>query len=274
MLQAAYRLVYEEYQKCLIAIAEQPFYVGFAREKWRHSLQVMGAGNYLVKRIAWLKDKSPQYIEMVKTAIFLHDVCRFKEITCYAAGNHHLDHGIAGCELLQQTPPFNDIRIWLPIKHHGHLIEALYTDPEYRNIADKNLQAQIEQIAFIIRDADKIANLHMLTQEKNQWFLFLGKAEADYRPQTDGLISEIIRREAFEGKTVNRDSRLTTADRIVGYLSWFTDINYRASVDFCQRLNVIEKLIKIFADHCIDEPFKTQYIDYFKTDLHNRHYLD
>lgn len=274
MLQAAYDLLYSEYQKCLAAVAAQPFYIGFAREKWRHSLQVMGAGNYIIKRINWLKNKSPQYIDMVKTAIFLHDVCRFAEISLMAVEHKKLDHGIAGCQLLRQTPPFNDIRIWLPIKHHGHLITELYADAEYQNIADKNLQAEVEQIAFIIRDADKIANLHMLTQEKGQWLLFLGKAEKDYQPQADGLISDIIKREAFEGKTVNRDARLTTADRIVGYLSWFTDINYRASLDFCQRLNVIEKLIKIFADHCIDEPFKTQYIDYFTTDLRQRHYLD
>ena len=44
----------------------------------------------------------------------------------------------------------------------------------------------------------------MLTHEKNVLFLFLGKNEAEYDPAVDGVISDIIRKEAFEDITVSR----------------------------------------------------------------------
>ena len=38
---------------------------------------------------------------------------------------------------------------------------GMYADDEYQNISNKKLQKEVEEICFIIRDADKIANLHI-----------------------------------------------------------------------------------------------------------------
>ena len=273
VLKEAYDLLEQKYSHCCDLVKNDEFFTLYADEKKRHSLQVMGAGNYIIRRVQWLKNKPESYIEMVKTAVFLHDVCRFEEIEYLFAGKKNYDHGVEAGNLLQTIPLFNDIRIWLPIKHHGHLIEELYADEVYQNIRDKELQKQVELICFIIRDADKIANMHMMVNEKNILPLFLGKTDETYCPQTDGVVSDIINEEAFAGIKVSRDFRARVADRCISYLSWFTDINYQASVCFCNKLNVIPKLITLFENHCCDEDFKKQYLEYFNNYLKERVYL-
>ncbi len=271
MLKEAYDLLEIEYKKCLSSVHNNKDLKAYAEEKHRHSMQVMGAGNYLIKRIEWLSNKSADFIELVKTAVFLHDICRFREITLLFQGSKNFDHGVQGGEFLRTIPLFNDIRIWLPIRHHGHLIESLYEDADYQNIADKILQEEVKQICFIIRDADKIANLHMFASESAQWPLFLGKNT--YEPQVDGRISDIIKQNAFKDITVPRLADASVADRIVSLLSWYTDINYQSAIDFCHVLGVTEKMLQIFAEHCIDDDFKAQYSAYITNFIATHQYL-
>ena len=273
MLQEAYDLLEKEYQKCFAYVQKDRRFTAFAQEKKRHSFQVAGAGNYLLRHIQWMQGRSVEFVELVKTAIFLHDICRFAEICKLFDGVRGFDHGVEGAKFLQTIPMFNDVRIWLPIKHHGHLIEALYEDEAYQNIADKELQAQVQKICFIIRDADKIANLNMVTHEDNIWFLFFGKEKADYKPATDGVVSEIIQKDAFADITVRRDPNATVADRAISFLSWFTDVNYQAAIDYCKALDVVPRLVQIFEDCCSDEAFKRRYLAHFEDYLAKRQYL-
>ena len=270
MLNEALDLLKSQYEKTKQEVAGQKFFEMYCDEKWRHSMQVFGAGNYLVRRIKWLKNKPAEYVEMVKTAILLHDVYRFKEISLLAQGKK-IDHGVEGAKFLHQTELFNDIRICLPIKHHGHLIEALYADEQYQNLP-KDLQKEVELICFIIRDADKIANLHMLAYEPNMRLLFFGEGSGNEKK--DYSISDFAKEDAFSGLTVRRTPECTIADRMLGYLSWFNDINYRHSVDFCLKLKVIEILKNLFMQHCNDKEFVQKYFAYFDECLRDRAFLD
>ena len=272
MLKEAYNLLKEQYAACFEIVHEDEFYRKFAEEKWRHSMQVAGAGNYLVRHIDWLKTKPETYQELVRTAILLHDVCRFTEIVHLFYGKKGYDHGVAGSELLKNMPRFMDIRIWLPIKHHGHMIEDLYADEEYLSISDKTLQKEVEKICFIVRDADKIANLHMLVNEKNIRFLFL--KQSDETPGADEEITDTLKAEALQGIIVSRKHRLNCASSTVTYLSWYTDINYRAAIDFCARLNVTEMMLTMFKEYCKDEVFTKQYTEVIRRVLRERNYLD
>ena len=270
MLNEALDLLKNQYEQTKEEVAGQEFYEMYCNEKWRHSMQVFGAGNYLVRRIKWLKNKPAEYVEMVKTAILLHDVCRFKEIS-YLAQGKKIDHGVEGAKFLHQTELFNDIRICLPIKHHGHLIEMLYADEQYQNLP-KDLQKEVELICFIIRDADKIANLHMLAYESDMRSLFFGEGTGDEKK--DYSISDFAKEDAFSGLTVRRTPECTIADRMLGYLSWFNDINYRHSVDFCLKLRIIEILKNLFAQICNDKEFVQKYFAYFDECLRDRAFLD
>lgn len=271
MLEDAYRLLKEKSEECLQKVAHDEFFVGYTKEKIRHSYQVMGAGNYIVPRVEWLKSKGYEYADMVKSAVLLHDICRFAEIEEKCLHNRQIDHGVAGGEFLRTVPEFSDIRIWLPIKHHGHLIEALYADEEYKNIADEELKQEVARICFIIRDADKIANLRMLAYEPDMRYLFFGKK--DVVPAVDGHISEPVWRELEKDETLPRWAEATPADRMAGYLSWYYDINYQYAIDFCAKLNVTTRLVDLFKWVCIDEDFKAKFLPRFADFLQNHPYL-
>lgn len=261
MLEQAYELLQRQYEQCRKIVKNDKYYSFYADEKWRHSLQVAGAGNFLLKRIEWLKNKDEDYVEMVKTAILLHDVCRFTEIVHKFRRDFSYDHGIGGAELLRNMPLFADMRIWLPIKHHGHIIEKLYEDSEYQNITDKALQEEIKNICFVIRDADKIANLHMLINEPKMHPLFWEKERVEL--PTDGVVSEIVKQNAFKYTTTPRFKGATVADRVIGMLSWYFDMNYVSAIDFCRKLGITDGLLKMLEDYCVDEDFKQKYRKYF-----------
>ncbi|MCQ2735040.1 MAG: HD domain-containing protein [Alphaproteobacteria bacterium] len=268
MLKEAYELLKEQYNACRQIVARDEYYLHFAKEKWRHSLQVMGAGNYLVRHIESLQNQSSDYIELVKTAVLLHDVCRFSEIVHLHHGVKGYNHGVAGSELLKNMPRFMDIRIWLPIKHHGHMIEDLYADKEYQSIKDKKLQKAVEEICFIIRDADKIANLHMLAEEPDMRSLFFG--EENFK---EGLVSDGAKKEALSGVVVGREYRNNRTSSLVTYLSWYADINYRAAIDYCQKLGTTDKLLSMFNQLCTDKEFSVSYTEVILKMLKEKAYL-
>ena len=49
MLKKAKNLLWEEYRKNYPVVKDSPYYAEYADEKIRHSLQVLGAGNYIVR---------------------------------------------------------------------------------------------------------------------------------------------------------------------------------------------------------------------------------
>ena len=270
MLKHAMELLYLQYRQCIEVVGNDKFYRYYADEKIRHSLQVAGAGNYLVRHIERFKNKSEEYIQMVRTAILLHDVCRFTEIAKDYHGIKQYDHGVAAHNFLDYTPLFDDIRIRLPIKHHGHLIQELYKDEEYLRL-NADLQREIEAICFVVRDADKIANFKMITGEPYFLPLFMNID----RPLTadDLKISAHIWQNAFQLNTVPKPF-YTIGDRVTSLFSWYLDINYQASLDFCNKLNVTEKVFAMFDKYCGDEEFKQKYTAFVREYMNTHKFTD
>lgn len=269
MIKQAMKLLYSQYNTCMDVVKNDKFYSYYAEEKIRHSLQVAGAGNYLVRHIKWLENKPTEYVEMVRTAVLLHDVCRFSEIADRFRGACKYDHGVAAYEFLRYTPLFNDIRIRLPIKHHGHVIEELYADVEYQNLGGA-LQQEVQQICFIIRDADKIANFNMVTHEPYFLPLFLDLEHAI--SDENLIISDTVRQNAFRESTIPYPLA-TIADKATAFLSWYTDINYRAAIDFCERLGVTELMFKLFGNYCRNTEFVEQYTEFLRAYINKHKFL-
>ena len=269
MLKQAMKLLYLQYEDCMEKVRDDAYYSHYAQEKIRHSLQVAGAGNYLLKHILWFQDKTPEYLEMVRTAVLLHDVCRFSEISKKYQKFGKYDHGAAAYEFLWHTPLFDDIRIRLPIKHHGHLIDALYDDAEYQSLEPK-LQQQIEYICFVIRDADKIANFNMVTHEPYFVPLFLerqGELLAE-----DLMVSEHVKVNAFVETTVPYPLT-TVGDRVAAFISWYMDINYQAAIDYCYKLGLVDLMFAMFDKYCQDTEFKKKYAAFVRDYLAKHQYL-
>lgn len=269
MLQKAMDLLYLQYYQCMEVVHNDNYHSYYALEKIRHSLQVAGAGNYLLKHIEWFENKSAEYIEMVRTAVLLHDVCRFSEIAKSCRGVQKYDHGVSAYEFLKHTPLFDDIRIRLPIKHHGHLIQELYADTEFQNLAE-SLRQEIEKICFVIRDADKIANFKMVVNEP--YFLPLFMDNKQELTADDLQISEHILQNAFNKNTVPKPF-YTIGDRVTSLLSWYLDINYQASIDFCTKLGITDLIFAMFEKYCGNEEFKQNYISFVREYMNNHKYI-
>ena len=269
MLKQAMELLYLQYNQCAEAVKDNAHYCYYAEEKIKHSLQVAGAGNYLLRHIEWFKNKPAEYIEMVQTAILLHDVCRFSEIAALYQGVKRYDHGVAAYEFLRYAPLFNDIRIRLPIKHHGHLIRDLYADAEYQSLSE-DMRDEVEKICFAVRDADKIANFNMLINEPyfRPLFVDMEKEITD----ADLQISEHILQSAYKGDTVPKPF-ITLGDHVTSLLSWLEDINYQAALDYCDKLNLTEQIFAMFDKYCGNFEFKQKYAAFVRDYLQNHQFL-
>lgn len=225
----------------------------YAEEKMQHSLQVIGAGNYIMKHEAVFRTRSPEFTRCAVLAYLLHDIGRFPEIkeiydyekagNVFRERNALFDHGERGAEMLSQMPQYNDPRIIIPIRHHGHMIEKFYADPQYQSIEDENLRREIKEIIFLVRDADKIANFYLMTSphalEKYHDLLFHAPDEA----YLYGKISPELIGYMQEYRIINHKDIHTLADDFMGFISWIFDLNYQTSIEFTRRHNIIDGLI-------------------------------
>lgn len=224
----------------------------FCKEKFQHSLQVIGAGNYIMKHEKTFQNRSPEFVRCAVLAYLLHDIGRFPEIMeiydYEKAGNVYrmhqklIDHGERGAELLSRIPEYNDPRIILPIRHHGHMIEDFYSDADYLALDDV-LRRETKEIIFLARDADKIANFYLMTSphawEKYHDLLF---RVPDKKHPCDN-ISPVVEEYFSRRQVLDRKDIRSLADDFFGFISWIFDLNYQTSIKFTKRHNIIDGLI-------------------------------
>ncbi len=246
LYQKAKDLLYAEYHKNMAIVKDDPFFSSYENEKLRHSLQVSGVGNGILKHESYFQNRSPKFIDMARTAILLHDIFRFTEVRILYESGKKVDHSLLGAELLKKLPDFSNILITLPIKHHGHMIECLYEDEEYQNIADKQLQQDVKYIAFAVRDADKIANWHYLTSCYDQVYHLWLKHYQD-KSATQGIINPKTWEYFMRAEVVPKGISQTNADDLMATLCWLFDINYRYSMKYCLSLDLFTKYMRLFS---------------------------
>lgn len=246
LYQKAKELLYEEYHKNFEIVKESPYHRRYVDEKIRHSLQVSGAGNGILKHESYFQNSSEEFIDIAKTAILLHDIFRFNEVRILFETGNRIDHGAMGAEFLKQFPEFNNVLITLPIKHHGHMIEALYEDEEYQSITDDKLKQDVLHIAFAVRDADKIANWQIVTNEfdfvKKVWLPFPEDNSEEQGMLPPESWAYFSKQEVVPHGVVKTQ---TNAGEILSMLCWLFDMNYRYSVYYCNRLNLFAGFFRL-----------------------------
>lgn len=240
LYQKAKELLFEEYHANYKVVQSSDYHRGYMDEKIKHSLQVAGAGNGILRNEACFQNRTPEFMEIAGTAILLHDVFRFREIKILYETGQKLDHGVKGAEMLKSMPDFNNILVTLPIKHHGHMIEELYADDEYKSIADEQLKEDVKHIAFAVRDADKIANWQFLMTDfeniKPFWLKNTERSsdgQLDFTPQVWDCF---CKQEVINNRLVK-----TNADMMLSTLCWLFDINYKTSIKYSLKLNLFAK---------------------------------
>ncbi len=254
------------YKKCLKKVEKNEFLVMYAQEKLKHSYQVVGAGNYIMRHEdIFAKNKDKDFLRSAKLAYLFHDIGRFEEIEKhFATPNQKHDHSILSYEILKTLPEYAKPEILLPIKHHGHMIEDLYKDEDYQSIPDKEAKEKINQIAFLVRDADKIANFYLL---KNIW----AKKAPELSLFFDNLPITRPKQKAIDqylnGEMVDRGQETSKGEFLLNYLSWIYDLNYQASFEFCRRNGVFTALNEIIDNYIPNTEDRTAVKKQFKKSI-------
>lgn len=254
-------LLKQVFKNCYDVVKDSLYYKLYAEEKIHHSLQVMGAGNFILKHEKAFQNRSADFILKARQAYLLHDIGRFAEIKnlyddSKKTDNQNYnrkkyDHGVLGADFLRNFPRYNHPLIIIPIKHHGHLIEDLYGDDEYNSITDEQLKKDIETIIFLVRDADKTANFNLLKVDRQHFEeLFYGETIGDIASTiiAPNLLAKFDKYQTIDKRLIN-----TIPERILGIIAWVFDMNYKASFDFMCRAGGVDFLIEKLGERTNDK---------------------
>lgn len=145
----------------------------------------MTIGRKIAARDEQLKKEDAAFHALGEKALLFHDVGRFMEVYEMYRNNafadhgswfsKRCDHGLLSYEMMKNEPGYNDVRILAALKHHGHMMEEFYADPEFQDVADPETGRQLLAILFWVRDADKLAHfifsVTRITCEKTRFSL-------------------------------------------------------------------------------------------------------
>lgn len=265
MLKKEKIILQNEYNRSQAIVKDSDYHNLFVNEKLVHSLQVFDAGNYLIRNENIFKNWSIKLIRLARVAVLFHDIGRFQEvINLYHTPDQPNDHSLMGCDFLLAYPEYRDLRILLPVKHHGHLIEELYQDPDFYTIEDRQFKYEIEKIAFLVRDADKIANFKLLAHSNHdirRLFHIELNAKLERTPLSPKVLPCV-----FEHKVVNRADIETVSDTILSLICWIFDLNYQSSFTFMQKTKCFDFLLhalrKSNSDSLIQQKIETEVNQY------------
>lgn len=256
-IKADEQVLQQHYLKCYETVKSDRFFAIYAQEKIRHSWQVVGAGNYIMRHETDFHNRNADFLRYAKLAYLFHDIGRFKEITLsFANPGQQYDHGLFGYEILKSMPEYAVPEILLPVKHHGRMIEELYSDPDFADIDDLKLRSDIEKIIFLVRDADKIANFNLLRNSVKKadthiFDLFMcGLPDAELSSQTVEDFKDI--------QIVRKKDIASVADNLLYYLSWTFDMNYKSSFDFCIKTGSFKTLFEVLNNYNPDKKLQKE----------------
>ena len=261
--------LYAAFDDCLQHVKGKTFYEGFAREKIKHSMQVVGAGNYILKNEKKFKNRSEAYLKLGKLVNLFHDIGRFKEIELLskAPASKH-DHGYYSYEILKELG-YDDLRLLLPVKQHGNLAEALEEDIEFQKIEDAQLKKEVEELYGLVKDADKIANLYLIKYDgrifKDLFFAGLTE-EAKFAPISPNVLSSLEHK-----ALVKKSDCVSFSDRLVQILCFAFEIYNRSSFEFILRHNLFENLFDELDVYCPDKEQGAFIRTYVTTYVHDKY---
>lgn len=241
-LSAAKDILYKEYQSNLSKISTD-YQKEFMEEKIRHSYQVLGCGNLLLCSEKCFQRLSLSEKDFLQAVVLLHDVGRFYEIVEKYAGRT-VDHGVYGAQYLARIEEFNKSECFLPIRHHGHLISKLYEDEDYLDLPER-WKERVRNAAFLVRDADKLANFYLLSRHFREVEDVFFAAYCFEQPNSK-VITPVVWDNFVSHCSVRRDDVRNFADMALFFLAWIYDLNFKSSFRFLQKMKIVEKLVLAF----------------------------
>lgn len=225
----------KHYQKALSQIPHNSFYHFSINHKFRHSVQVLRAGQEIIAHTPELKDVTSEFKHDAEQALLFHDIGRFHEMVCICRDNsknitvnartNKYDHGIIGYKILKKCPQYNNLKLLLAVKYHGKMMEQVRASDLWQEAEKSADEETIKQILYIVRDADKLANMRVIKATdhlKEDMYYKQLSPEA----KKAGISSEVMKQ--FENHEVILFSTLKSyTDRVMMVLSWIFDFNFQ-----------------------------------------------
>lgn len=172
---------------------------------------------------------------LARIIALLHDIGRFEQLKRYDSFMPDtMDHASFGVQILFRE---GMIRQFVPEDTWDGIIEtaiARHSDFVLEGAADERTLLH----ARIIRDADKLDNCRVKLAD--DLMTFMG---ADAGEIGSAVISEKIRKDALEGKSILSADRVTLIDYWVSYLAYFYDLNFRESLDIAEENDYVRRII-------------------------------
>lgn len=223
------------YRNAARQIPADSFFMRSLNHKFRHSIAVWQTGKIILEQSPELANKGYVFADLAQKALLFHDVGRFAEAALRhdAAENGAdlsnlittFDHGEIGYKLLQNRPPYDDMRILFAIRWHGKIMSDILASEMYQQIKNSPQFNDIMLILSLVRDADKLANLQVIKQADHL------RQDLFYRQLTPEILnaelSDKVKAQFFAKETVLTSDLQSFADRILQVISWIYDLNYR-----------------------------------------------
>ncbi|MBQ8465349.1 MAG: HD domain-containing protein [Alphaproteobacteria bacterium] len=246
----------EYYKQAIVKVPNDSFFKGSIDHKFRHSVAVLYAGERIIKETPELKNTSESFRKLAKTALLFHDVGRFEEavkrhntpnLTAKAEVLNQYDHGLLGYNALKDNPKYNDIRIVLAVRYHGKMMDEVRKSSLWQKTQACPEGKEAQEILYLVRDADKLANLENIKKEdhlrKDLFYKLLSKEALQ------AGLSEKVKEQFLSGQTVLSPTVYSFADRVLMILSWIFDLNYQKTKEIFKENKYDEYLLDLLAQY-------------------------
>jgi len=193
----------------------------FCGHKYKHSFHVKYVGKFILENEKSLQNLSDNKKDIGMLALMLHDLGRFEERQPSGVdGYNYKDHGILGYQLIKNELKLDLPELLLSVKHHGHLPNVLFEDPEFLMHPERK-QESILKIIHLVSDADKLSNFIMYTRKFENYIHRNSKFFTDEPKVSQEVIDAFKERRLVNFKKIN-----TLTDLTLNVMAWVFDINY------------------------------------------------
>lgn len=220
MILSAEKILLKHYKDNLHLCVRNVKEKEYIKNKYVHSYQTQLCGCHISENMDIDKN-------IVSDVLLLHDIGRFYE-HCHFPNFKHAEFGY---KILMQEN-ISDARILLPIRYHEteNWLNALSADCVYTSLSQET-QKQIKLLCQILIESDVIANMLILTKEKQH--------------NNDDVLSLSvpILENLFSGKLADNADIYTEADAIVYILCGLKLIHLAESKKYIIKYKIINHLI-------------------------------
>ena len=206
----------------------------------------------MARKIAESLKLSEEDIQLAELIGLLHDIGRFEQIKKYHTfvDSNSINHGEYGAKIL-----FEDeiIREFITDSKYDEIIKKAIINHN-RNKIEEGLNQRGELDSKIIRDADKIDILYLLTFSNIK-----ETYETDNFPK-EKITSEIYR-EFMENRKIDYSKRQSAADIIVSHFAYIFDFYFDYGLEYIYKNHYLDKLYKlvVFEDEETSKRYQNVY---------------